>query len=171
MKGVNLYLEYILIFIISLFALNFIYNYYENNKTSFSILFLESEEEINIKLLDSYLKNILNFYNFSDSIDLKINGICKYNYAIFYKSSICVPNILNVSYSEDLITDNNFYYFYSNLTNVYYLVSMRTPISFEGCYEGKYSYIVKTNFCDGFCSKNCNIIIDKNGKFIQILIK
>lgn len=171
MKGINLYLEYLLIFVISLFMINFVYNYYENNKTSFSILFLEREEDISIKDLDSNLKNILNFYDAFEILNLKINGECRYDYAIFYKSSNCIPNILNITYSEDLIINNDSYYLYSNLTNLYYLVFRKTSISFEGCYEGKYSYIIKTDFCDGICRKNCNLIIKKDGKNINILIK
>lgn len=171
MRSINLYLEYLLIFIISVSTIYFVYNYYENNRETFSLIFLEREEDLNLKIIDSYIRYIIDFYNASEFLNLKINGICKYNYTIFYKTTDCAAKILDLDYSEDIIKQNHLYYFYSNLTNKYYLVTKKSPKSFEGCYENKYSYIVLTNLCEGSCIRNCYVIIKKEGKELFIYLK
>ncbi|MEM4460866.1 MAG: hypothetical protein QW038_00605 [Nanopusillaceae archaeon] len=171
MKSINLYLEYIFIFLISLSTIYFVYNYYESSKISLSIFFIEKKEDVSIKTLDFYISNILNFYNYSKSLDLEINGFCLNNYSIFYKNFNCMPNTIEIDYIGDIIKYNNYYYFYSNNTKKYYKIFIRSPISFEGCYEDRYSYIIQTNFCDIFCFKNCKINIKKEGKNLQIFME
>ncbi|MEM5880029.1 MAG: hypothetical protein QXQ16_01930 [Candidatus Aenigmatarchaeota archaeon] len=169
MKSVSLYLEYLLLFLISLSIIYFIYNYYETSKTSLSIIFTGKREDISMRILDFYLKNALNFYNSSESLNLELNGICKYNYSIFYKNSNCFPIFINIDYNGDLIKYDNSYYFYSNNTNLYYKVFKKSPRSFEGCYENKYSYIIQSDYCDFICFGNCRIAIRKIGKILEII--
>jgi len=166
----HIYLEYILLFLIVAFSLSFIYIYYLNNKQFISDIFTNKEEDLSFNEIDNLINYIVYFYNSSIDFNLNLNGICKYNYVIFYKSSFCYPETLNISYSGNIIEVNNTYYLYSNTTGLYYLMYNQTPISLEGCYESRYSYVIITSNCSGICINKCNVNIEKNGKNISIYL-
>ncbi len=170
MKSIHIYIEYILLIIITLSVLAYIYFYYQNNKQTIINIFKGKKEEISLEDINNYINYIINFYNSSFDFVENINGMCIRNYTIFYKSSFCYPTTLNTTYSGDLIEINNTYYFYSNLTNLYYLVEPMSSISFEGCYNGRPSYIILSTNCYGFCKNRCYIKVEKTGKNLSIYI-
>jgi len=171
MKGIHIYLEYILLLIIIASSLSFVYIYYQNNKQIISDIFRRNEEKISFNKIDNLINYAVYFYNSSVEFTLDINGICVNNYTIFYESSSCYPNILNISYSGDLIELNNTYYLYSNNTGLYYLMFYKTPISLEGCYENRYSYIIISTYCSGVCINKCHVKVEKTGKYLNIYLR
>jgi len=170
MKGMHTYLEYLLLFLIAASSLSFVFIYYQNNKQVISDIFRNREEDMSFSKINNLINYIVYFYNSSIDFDLNVNGICKYNYVIFYKSSFCYPEALNISYSGDIIKMNNTYYLYSNTTGLYYSMYYKTPISLEGCYESKYSYVVIASSCLGICIEKCNVRAEKTGKNINIYL-
>jgi len=164
MKGIHIYLGYILLLIIVLFSLSFAYTYYENNKQILSDIFRKNEERISFNKINNLINYAIYFYNSSIEFTLDINGICINNYTVFYENSLCYPNTLNFSYSGDVIKINDSYYLYSNNTGLYYLVIYKTPISLEGCYESRYSYIILSESCSGICINKCYVRVEKAGK-------
>jgi len=170
MRSMHIYLEYLLLFLITASSLSFAYMYYQNNKETISNIFRNREEEMSFNKINNLINYVIYFYNSSIEFNLNINGMCKYNYVIFYKSSFCYPETLNISYSGDIIKVNNTYYLYSNTTELYYLMYYKTPISLEGCYESRYSYIILTSNCLGICINKCNVRVEKVGKNITIYL-
>jgi len=170
MRNMHTYLEYLLLFLIAAFSLSFVYMYYQNNKQIIYDIFRNREEEISFNKINNLINYIVYFYNSSLEFNLNLKGMCRYNYAIFYKSSFCYPETLNISYSGDIIVINGTYYLYSNITGLYYSMYYKTPISLEGCYESKYSYIILASNCLGLCINNCYIRVEKIGKNITIYL-
>ncbi|RIB35251.1 MAG: hypothetical protein BXU00_02910 [Candidatus Nanoclepta minutus] len=170
MRGINVYIEYILLTIITLSMLSYLYFYYQNNKELFLKLFENKEEELSFEKLNSMINYAIGFYSSSFDFNIKSNGVCRNNFIVFYRNSICYPDTLNISYSGDIIYVNGSYYLYSNSTSLYYSMDPKNPISLEGCYEGRFSYIVLSSLCYGMCIGKCYIKVLKEGKNITIYL-
>lgn len=171
MRGINIFIEYFLLVILVAISVFMVYSWFESNKGMITAFLISKDVERNIELIDKFLYNTEGLFNASMDIRINFKMKCFKNYTVFYTDKICNSNILeNISYSGDIISINNSLYLYSENTGYYYEIFKTGSYIYSSCYENQESYIILSDYCEGFC-ENCLVEIGRNNGKIYVISK
>ncbi|MGC9079247.1 MAG: hypothetical protein ACP5G1_00735 [Nanopusillaceae archaeon] len=164
MRSIHIYIEYILLILLSAISFYLVYSWWENNKI-YAINFLNRGNfEYQANFIAQELYNLENSLYFNIQYNLEnYNIFCVNNFTVIQSDNLCQTTLNNFTYQGDLIEYYGSYYFYDPKFNGYYLLENRYNSILYGCYESYLSIIILTNNCTGMCVGNCNIRLIKNG--------
>ena len=172
MRTIHLYIEYILIILLSAFAFYFVFTWWNNNKI-YAINFLNQNEfEYKAKYIGDIIYNLQNDYYYNIEININTNRIfCIDNLTLIQSNNFCKTTLNTTTYQGPLIYSNGIYYVYDPVLNGYYSMIYKDNSILYGCYERYLSIVLITNNCTGACSGSCILNLEKNGTIISSYIK
>lgn len=167
MKNQQLFIEYILLIIISSISFYLVYNWYITSKISYINIFNNDKFQNEIENIALILYNLQGIYYYNITIPYDFDAMCLYNYTLLYNGN-CNGIPYNFTFQGYLININGSYYLYSNITNSYYLLTNYKYLLLQGCYEHYIIYLINSTYCYGICNGNCNINLEGIGNNLYV---
>jgi hypothetical protein len=172
MKSIHIYIEYILIILLSVFTFYFVFTWWNNNKIYAIDFYNQNKFQYDSKYIENVLRNLQDSLYFNINFNLDgYNIYCLNNLTLIKSNNFCKTTLNNLTYQGELIYSYGNYYVYDPKMNGYYLLENNNNITLYGCFENYLSLIILTNNCTGVCYGNCNLNIVKNKTFIYSIIK
>jgi hypothetical protein len=171
MKSIHIYIEYILIILLSAFAFYLLYNWWINNKIYAINFYNQNKFEYEAKYIGDIIYNLQNDYFYDIQLNLKGYKIfCMDNLTIIQSNNFCKTTLNNITYQGPVFSSNNLYYVYYPILNGYYILEYKENSILYGCYANYLSIVLFTNNCSGICEGNCILNLQKNGTIISSYI-
>ncbi|BBL45839.1 hypothetical protein MJ1_0697 [Nanobdella aerobiophila] len=164
MKAIHLYIEYILLLLLSSIAFYILFTWWINNKIYAINFYNENTFNYQSKYIGDILYNLQNDYYYNINFNLNYKLYCLNNLTLIESSNFCKTTLNNMQYNGELIYSYGDYYVYDPSLNGYYLLEYRDNSILYGCYQGYLSTVLLTDNCTGVCVGNdCILNIVKNG--------
>ncbi|BFI73259.1 hypothetical protein YN1_2460 [Nanoarchaeota archaeon] len=172
MKSIHIYIEYILLILLSAITFYLVFTWWINNKIYAINFYNQNQFEYQAKYIGDILYNLQNDYFYNIQINLNVQKIyCSDNLTIIQSNNYCKTTLNNITYQGPVIYDsNNLYYVYDPILNGYYILQYKYGSILYGCYQNKISVVLITNNCKGICAGNCVLNLEKNGTIISSYI-
>ena len=172
MRSIHIYIEYILIILLSAFAFYFVFTWWMNNKIYAINFYNQNQFEYEAKYIGDILYNLQNDYYYNIQLNLHVNKIfCADNLTIIQSNNFCKTTLNTTSYQGNIIyAAPGLYYVYDPNLNGYYLLEYKYNSILYGCYQSFLSIVLITNNCKGICAGECILNIVKNGTIINSYI-
>ncbi len=171
MKGMSLYIEYILLIAISSILFSLAFTWYNENKIYAINLINKNNFDIFANYISDLYKNYEGYYYYNKKIDLKnYLAHCLDRYTLISSGEFCTSTGSDFSYTGLLIEVNKIPYLYDIKTRLYYPLEDIGGI-YKGCFNNNYVILIPTDNCTNICSGKCILELEKNGSIIISIIK